>query len=334
MSNPYEEVIEEVKPKEDPTPPKKVSKPKRKTTASKKPKPKKTAKTKPQTAPKEETAAPTTVGIGEFSVTIRFNKPATLKCGDGQSKDFVNQTKMTFKTRTACRINTEDGEQGALSASKSGTIQCSLSGTVSAVDRHRLQLEDLNMSDTQRTDQDITTEIQTLFGFIDELNYYEMFCLSPDCVQSDIPLAYKAMVDRFDPLNSLLLTKRYLEQGDYLMLSFQEAFETLNSASSRLEYDVLMSNGQLRIEDTKLAQVQEQNNNDLSSAAMTENGKKYWMLALEAFENKDFHSALLQVGFALQYESSNETFKEFKAQVEVEAKKAPKANNNPYKIRL
>ena len=88
------------------------------------------------------------------------------------------------------------------------------------------------------------------------------------------------------------------------------------------------------IDDTQLAQVQDQNNNDLSSAAMTENGKKYWMLALEAFENKDFHSALLQVGFALQYESSNETFKEFKAQVEVEAKKAPKANNNPYKIRL
>ena len=67
--------------------------------------------------------------LGEFSVTIRFDKPAKLKCGDGQSKDFVNQTKMTFKTRTACRINTEDGEQGALSASKSGTIQCTLSGT-------------------------------------------------------------------------------------------------------------------------------------------------------------------------------------------------------------
>lgn len=190
------------------------------------------------------------------------------------------------------------------------------------------------MSDTQRTDQDITTEIQTLFGFIDELNYYEMFCLSPDCIQSDIPLAYKTMVDRFGPSQLTATDEELTEQGDYLMLSFKEAFETLNSASSRLEYDVLMSNGQLRIEDTKLAQVQEQNNNDLSSAATTENGKKYWMLALEAFENKDFHSALLQVGFALQYESSNETFKEFKEKVAVEAKKAPKANNNPYKIRL
>ena len=76
----------------------------------------------------QSTLAPTTVGVGEFSVTITFQKEATLKCGDGQSKDFVRQTTMTFQTRTACRINTEDGERGALTASKSGTIQCSLSG--------------------------------------------------------------------------------------------------------------------------------------------------------------------------------------------------------------
>ena len=92
---------------------------------------------------------------------------------------------------------------------------------------------------------------------------------------------------------------------------------------------MLINNGQLRIEDTKLAQVQEQNNNDLSSAAMTENGKKYWMLALEAFENKDFHSALLQVGFALQYESSNETFKEFKAKGRSGSQKGSKSQQQP-----
>ena len=120
-----DEIIEVAKPKRKSTPPKKVSKPKKKKSAPKKSTPKKTQTVKPQNS----ISAPTTVGLGEFSVTIRFNKPATLKCGDGQSKDFVNQTKMTFKTRTACRLNTEDGEQGALSASKSGTIQCNLSGT-------------------------------------------------------------------------------------------------------------------------------------------------------------------------------------------------------------
>ena len=124
-----EEPIEEIKPKQRSTPPKKTSKPKRKRKYSKKKPSQKTEQPKTQTPPEQDSVIPTTVGVGEFSVTIRFNKPATLKCGDGQSKDFVNQTKMTFKTRTACRINTEDDEQGALSANKSGTIRCSLSGT-------------------------------------------------------------------------------------------------------------------------------------------------------------------------------------------------------------
>lgn len=127
-SEEVEEIVEE-KPKRKPKTQKKVSKPKRKSTATKKSTTRKTPSTKPPKKKKTAAVAPTTVGIEEFSVTIRFDKPATLKCGDGQSKDFVNQTKMTFKTRTACRINTEDGEQGALSAGKSGTIQCTLSGT-------------------------------------------------------------------------------------------------------------------------------------------------------------------------------------------------------------
>ncbi len=190
------------------------------------------------------------------------------------------------------------------------------------------------MSEETKTEQHITIEIQTLSEFIDELNYYEMLGLEPDCVQSDIPLVYKEMVERFKPSQVVAADEELTEQGQYLLLSFKEAFETLNSIASRLQYDVQLSQGQIRIEDTQLAQVQDQNANDPSAAAMTENGKKYWTLALEAFENKDFHSAVLQVGFALQYESSNEVFKEFKVKAEAEAKKVPKKNNNPYKIRL
>ena len=81
------------------------------------------------------------------------------------------------------------------------------------------------------------------------------------------------MVDRFSPSQLTAPSEEITEQGDYLILSFKEAFETLNSIASRLQYDVLLSNGQLCIDDTQLAQVQDQNNNDLSSAAMTENGK-------------------------------------------------------------
>jgi len=135
LPEPSEDEVEEVEEVEEAPPPPKpktTRKPTPKQSTSKKTSTRKTStkkKSTTKTQPKQTTVAPTTVGVGEFSVTIQFDKPATLKCGDGQSKDFVNQTKMTFQTRTACRINTEDGEQGALSASKSGTIQCTLSGT-------------------------------------------------------------------------------------------------------------------------------------------------------------------------------------------------------------
>ena len=61
-------------------------------------------------------------------MTITFDGEATLQCGDGQSKDFVRQTNLTFQTRTVCRITSTNDERGALTAQKSGTIQCSASG--------------------------------------------------------------------------------------------------------------------------------------------------------------------------------------------------------------
>lgn len=190
------------------------------------------------------------------------------------------------------------------------------------------------MSDAVRNQQEMTIEINTLFGFIDELNYYEMLCLTPDCTIEDIEWGYQDMARRFHPEVLVDANEETVEQSKYLMLSFHEAKETLSSISTRLQYDAQLNQGQIRIENTQLAQVQDQGANDPANAAMTENGKKYWMLALEAFENKNYSGAAMNVGFALQYESNNETFLAFKAKAEEEAKKAPKQNNNPYKIRL
>ena len=185
-----------------------------------------------------------------------------------------------------------------------------------------------------KNEQEIILEIQTLFGFIDELNYYEMLCLTDTCVPSEIEHAFKSMVKRFHPEQLTEPSEEVMEQSLYLILSFKEAFETLKSISSRLKYDVSIKQGQIRIENTQLADNQDQSGNDPSLAAVTENGKKYWTLALEAAENNNYDGALLQVGFALQYEPSNEAFLEFKAKATEEAKKAPKKSGDMYRIRL
>ena len=133
-AEPAEEPAEEIKdttPEPQPKPKviKQSSKPAPKSTrtSTKKASSKKTSK--PQKSTTKSTPAPTTVGVGEFTVTISFQKEATLECGDGQTKDFVRQTKMTFTTPTACRISTEEGERGALTARKSGTMTCTLAGS-------------------------------------------------------------------------------------------------------------------------------------------------------------------------------------------------------------
>ena len=185
-----------------------------------------------------------------------------------------------------------------------------------------------------RNEQEIILEIQTLFGFIDELNYYEMLCLNDSCIPNEIEHGFKSMVQRFHPEQLSNPSEELMEQSLYLILSFKEAFETLKSISSRLKYDVTLEHGQIRIENTQLADNQDQSGNDPSLAAVTENGKKYWILALEAAENNDYDSAVLQVGFALQYEPQNQAFIDFKESATEEAKKAPKKSGDMYRIRL
>ena len=177
-------------------------------------------------------------------------------------------------------------------------------------------------------------EIETLYEHIDALNYYQMLCLEEDCTLNEISPAYKHLGGRFHPDKLETEDEELKAKSVYILLSFKEAHDTLTSMEGRLSYDALLTQGKIRIEDTQLKVDQDQGNNDPAMAATTDGGKKYWAMALEAFENKNFSSAKMQIGFALQYEPTNEVFLEWRDMVEAEAKKAPKQNNNPYKIRL
>ena len=131
--------IEQVAPSVEPTeefekePPKPVERPKPKAEKSKRKIPPKSTKAPrsapapkkvPAKSPKEKQPAV----FSTFTTVITFANEATLQCGDGQSREFVRQTEMIFKSRTACRITSANGERGALTAQKDGTIQCTVAG--------------------------------------------------------------------------------------------------------------------------------------------------------------------------------------------------------------
>ncbi|MBK9647125.1 MAG: hypothetical protein IPO67_18530 [Deltaproteobacteria bacterium] len=54
---------------------------------------------------------------------------ASVSCGDGQSQKFSGTTRMVFDGAQSCRIEV-DGKRGAFTASKSGSVTCTVSGDV------------------------------------------------------------------------------------------------------------------------------------------------------------------------------------------------------------
>lgn len=128
INEPTDDFIEEPPPKpkpvERPDPkPKKKNSIKRTTKPPPKPTTPKIKKNTPKPVEKQNP-----VGFSTFISTITFATEATLQCGDGQSREFVRKTDMTFKGRTTCRITSANGERGALTVQKNGTIQCTIAG--------------------------------------------------------------------------------------------------------------------------------------------------------------------------------------------------------------
>ena len=176
--------------------------------------------------------------------------------------------------------------------------------------------------------------LETLHDIVDELDYYQLLRLDQACEQADISTAYKRESKRLHPDQSRSIDG-IEEKANYIFTAINEAFRVLKEPDSRLEYDNLISKGQIRVEDTAL------NNNsdgggskDPSNAATTEKSKKYWTLALTDYESGRFESAILNIKFAIQFEPDNDVFKEWLEKAKKADEKAPKKEKNPYKLRI
>lgn len=176
--------------------------------------------------------------------------------------------------------------------------------------------------------------LETLHEIVDELDYYQLLRINKECEPADINTAYKTESQRLHPDRSAT-SPELKEKATYIYTAINEAFRVLKEQNSRLLYDSLLAAGQIRVEDTALkTNADRQNANDPSNAAKTEEGKKYWTLALADFEAKRYSGAVLNIKFAMQFERDNETFKEWLSKAQEAARKAPKKQANPYKIRL
>lgn len=177
-----------------------------------------------------------------------------------------------------------------------------------------------------------SVRLNTLYDIVDELDYYQLLKLKYDCAQSQISVSFEQESKKLHPDTAPSELK---DKANYIFSAINEAFRILKDPDSRLEYDGLLSNGQIRIEDTVLRSGAERSSaNDPSKAAQTEQGKKYWLMGLADMDAERFDSAILNIKFALQFERDNEVFQEWLEKAKEAAQKAPKKEKNPFKLRL
>ena len=120
-----------------------------------------------------------------------------------------------------------------------------------------------------------------------------------------------------------------------IFTAINEAFRILKEPQTRLEYDGLLKNGVIRVEDTALRSGSERSSaNDPSKAAQTEQSKKYWLMGLADMDAERYDSAIMNIKFALQFERDNEVFQEWLEKAKTAAEEAPQKEKNPFKIRL
>ena len=174
--------------------------------------------------------------------------------------------------------------------------------------------------------------INTLHDIVDELDYYQLLKLKTNCSQTDIEPAFQKALKEFHPDTAPADLK---DKANYIFTAINEAFQTLKDPSGRLDYDGLLVNGHIRIEETSLRSGAERSSaNDPSRAAQTEQGKKYWLMGLADMDAERYDSAVLNIKFAIQFERDNEVFQEWLTKAKEAAQKAPQKEKNPFKIRL
>ena len=177
-----------------------------------------------------------------------------------------------------------------------------------------------------------TVRINTLYEIVDDLDYYQLLKSQTNCTQNSIAPAFQKQSKALHPDNAPSELK---DKANYIFTAINEAFRILKDPQTRLEYDGLLNNGVIRVEDTALRSGAERSSaNDPTKAAQTEQSKKYWLMGLADMDAERFESAIMNIKFALQFERNNEVFQEWLEKAKQAAQEAPQKEKNPFKIRL
>jgi curved DNA-binding protein CbpA len=180
-------------------------------------------------------------------------------------------------------------------------------------------------------------EVDTLHEILDELDYYRLLRLDPDCVQGDIEPASRAASrdhhpDRVSAMGDAGLTAKAGE----IFQRIKEASDNLTDPDKRAQYDEIVKTGILRMTEEALAVAEKERLKAESPehAATDPNAEKYWHMGLKDWEDKNYKGCVMNIQFAMSFEPDNAIMKEWLEKAKALSKKQSSATKNPYKLRI
>lgn len=180
-------------------------------------------------------------------------------------------------------------------------------------------------------------EIETLHELLPVLNYYRLLGLKNDCPQGDVDSAFRQESRRLHPDRHLAgAPVEFRGRVNDVFKAVNDAYRVLRDPDQRARYDQELLMGELKMaeESRKAAEADAAARNDPSKAARTPAAEKYWKLALQCWQEKNYNGCVMQIKFALGFEPDNEVFKEWLAKATAAHEDFKKKNGNAYKIRI
>jgi DnaJ-class molecular chaperone len=182
-------------------------------------------------------------------------------------------------------------------------------------------------------------EVETIAELLPQLNYYQLLQVVEDCPQSDIDAAFRSEGRRLHPDRVAAGSDAEgRAKANEVFKAINDAYRVLRDPDSRSAYDAERRGGRLKLDDEarKLAAEDAAARSDPNKAARTDKGGKYWRMALQNWNEKDFNGCVMNIQFALTFEPNNDVFKEWlaKTKAALEEKKNSQKTLNAYKIRI
>jgi DnaJ-class molecular chaperone len=181
-------------------------------------------------------------------------------------------------------------------------------------------------------------EIETLHELLDELDYYKILLLDRDAAQAEVDPSFRQVTRKMHPDRLARLNDEALkEKANDIFRLANEAYRHLKDPDTRARYDLGLADGNLRMsaDGRSKARQEADAKSNPELAAKTPQGEKYFKMALKCWNDGDFRGAVMQLRFAIQFESGNEIFEEWLAKAEeAQENAAAKKDANPYKLRI